>query len=306
MRNLVPDTNSPAAKRYAAAQKTRLQIEKDLKKLRAQYFRNTRNTEVRQVGIGKLREYTDPALFPTLLQLFEGEGRDVEDALIDHLASLRTDEADASVAWAGVFGKTPEFRGHAVKRLAERVKETGAASERVKWVVSVGLRDKANEHVAAAAGMARDLRLFDAIPMLINAQIAAGGGAGGGGDGGEGALAYILVGQQEAFVAGLTPVVGDSAVGFDPRLGIITTGTYVRVVDAVVITYRTEVNAALIALSTEGWGGQSTASLGWDQKAWQEWYTTKFLPYRKLEADRLAQAAKADAPPTPPSPSVKP
>lgn len=292
MRNLVPSTDSPEAKAYIKAQKSRVQQEKELKKLRAEHFRATRNVEMRQVGISKLRTYTDAAIFPSLIKLFEGEGEDAENAVLDHLRDLKTDEADATIAWAAVFGKAKLFRAAATKRLMARTTEIGGSSavtNRVKWVVSLGLRDKANDSVVAGAQLAQALRLYDAIPMLINAQVSQSAGPSRADDGGDAALAYILVGRQEAFVSGLTPVVGDNAVAFNPQLSVVTEGVVLRVIDAVVITYRVEVNAALIGLSTQGWGGQSTASLGWDQAAWRAWYANEFVPYRR-QAD--AQAAK--------------
>jgi hypothetical protein len=300
---LVPTAGSPEAKAYAKAQKSRQQVEKDLKKLKAQYFHGVRNTETRQLGILKLREYTDPAIFPSLIKLFGDEGTDVQDALLDHFRELKTDEADAAITWVAVFGKDKAFRAHATDTLKERTREAGEVTNRVKWVVSLGLRDHANDNVAAAAQLAQALQLYDAIPMLINAQVTQSAGPTRADDGGEPALAYILVGTQQAYVAGLTPVVGDNAVAFDPRLGVVTNGVVLRVIDAVVITYRTEVNAALIGLSTQGWGGQSTAGLGWDQQAWRVWYNKEFLPYRhKVEAE-LAAASSTKPATTPAAPT---
>jgi len=288
MATLVPTPDSPEARTYAKALKSRADQEKELKKLRAQYFRPSHNTEVRQVGILKLRDYTDAAIFPSLIKLFQGEGRDVEGAVLDHLRDLKTDEADATIAWAAVFGKDKDFRDAATKRLLARTKETGSVSNRVKWVVSLGLRDTANASVVAGARLAQTLQLYDAIPMLINAQVVGSAGPSRADDGGDAALAYILVGRQEAFVANLTPIVGDNAVAFNPQLGVLTEGVVLRVIDAVVITYRVEVNQALIGLSTQGWG-QSTAALGWDQKAWREWYARDFVPHRKkVESEQTA------------------
>lgn len=290
--SLVPKAGSSEAKAYASAKKSRLQVDKDLKKLRAKHFHGVRNTEMRQLGIIQLREYTDPAIFPSLIKIFGDEGADVRNALLDHFRDLKSDEADASIAWVAVFAKDKDFRSAATTRLADRTRETGEVTNRVKWVVSLGLRDRANDSVAAAAQLAQQLQLYDAIPMLINAQVMQGSGPSRADDGGEPALAYILVGTQQAYVQQLTPVVGDNAVAFNPQLGVVTNGVVLRVIDAVVITYRTEVNAALIGLSTQGWGGQSTAGLGWDQKAWRTWYTKDFLPYRqKVEAEIAAASA---------------
>ena len=79
----------------------------------------------------------------------------------------------------------------------------------------------------------------------------------------------MSVSEQVAFVSDLQPVVGDNAVAFDPTISVASEGVFLRVIDAYVITYRVEVHNALVALSTEGWGGESTASLGWDGKKWQ-------------------------------------
>lgn len=294
--NLVPDPGSPEQKAYTQRMKTKMQQERDLKKLRATYFRATKNTEMRQVGITKLREYTDAAIFPSLISIFQGEGADAESAVLDHLRDLKTDEADATITWAAVFGKEKPFRDAATKRLLARVKETGEVTNRVKWPISLALRDTSNTTVAAGAELAGTLKLYEAIPMLINAQVVSTGSPSSrADDGGDAALAYILVGSQQAFVSGLTPVVGDNAVAFNPQLSVVTEGTVMRVIDAVVITYRTEVNAALIGLSTQGFGGQSTAHLGWDQKAWREWYAREFVPFRRKADAELAAAVKPDA-----------
>lgn len=295
MQRFVPEVDSPAAKAYAKAQKTRAQTEKELKQLRAKYFRQTRNLETRQVGFSKLHEYTDAALYPTLIELFGSESTDVRDALLDHFASMKTDEADASLAWCAVMHADKGMRQAATTRIQKRVTEAGKASNRVQTIIATGLKQTDNGKVAAAAQLASALKLYEAIPMMINAQVTQSGGATQAADGGEAALAYILVGQQQTFVSDLTPIVGDSAVGFDPTLSVLTEGTIMRIIDAVVITYRTEVNAALIALSSEGWGGQPTAQLGWDNRAWREWYAHEFVPYRK-QLDARAAAAAANKP----------
>lgn len=285
-----PDPSDPATKAVAERARRIAPIEKELKQLRAKYFRGTRNIEMRQVGIAQLRKYDDPAVFPLLIELFRNEDDDVRRGVLDHLASLETDEADATVAWSAVFDKDKAFRGLARERVAKRAEQVGV-SNRVKSVVATGLRGKRDDTVAAAAQLAQVLKLYEAIPMLINAQVV--GGGGGGGPDGEGSLAYILVGSQTAFISDLQPVVGDSAVAFDPTVSVLTEGVILRVIDAHVITYRVDVHNALVGLSSEGWGGQSTAKLGWDNAKWRAWYADEFVPYRaKVEA---AAAEKPDA-----------
>lgn len=292
----LPNPGDPGEKEFRAAQKKRGEMEKELRKIRAQYFNGIRNTEIRQVGMGKLRKYTDPAAYSTLLTLFKDDEKDVRTEILQMLIDQRSDEADAAIAWAAVFDNDKWFREEATKRLLDRTKDVGV-SNRVKSVIALGLKDTSNEVIGAAAQMAAPLKLFEAIPMLISTQVAGGGGAGtgnrgGGVDDGDGALAIITIGQQVAFVSDLTPVVGDSAVAFDPTLSVATNGVYIRVIDAYVITYRTEVNAALISLANAGWDGRDTASMGWDQKKWREWYAKEFVPYR----EKVAAGAKESSP----------
>jgi hypothetical protein len=290
----MPDPNDPSERAYAAAQKKRNQIEKELKQLRAKYFRSTKSVEMRQVGIAELKKYDDPALFPLFIELFKDEDADVRKAVLDHLCDLNSDEADATVAWSAVFDRDKKFRGEAAERVVKRVEKVGA-SHRVQSVIATGLRSKKDDTVAAAAHLAQVLKLYEAIPMMISSQIVGGGG---GDNGGDSALAYILIGQQVAFVSDLQPVVGDSAVAFDPTVSVATDGVILRIIDAYVITYRVEVHNSLTALASDGWGGQPTAQLGWDNKKWNEWYAKEFVPYReKLDADKAAAGPETAAKP---------
>lgn len=300
---------------------------KQLKRIRFKHFGQIANVEIRQLGIAKLRDFAEPKYFPHLLELFAREKQDVRLAVLDVLEDYKADQGDTAIAYAAVFDKDVWFRGEASKRLAKRVAQINAdraagkgkdelktpagsrgdepapgldsgVSWRVKAVIANGLKQSDDTVAAAAAELAADLRVFDLIPALINAQIQAprGGGAGTGAisNRGEGALGYIMIGQQQAFVADLTPVVGDSAVAFDPTLGVVTSGTVLRVIDAVVVTYRTEIHYSLRRLANAGWDGRKTDGLGYDNRAWGEWYTREFLPYRKTLAEMpLAQDAAA-------------
>lgn len=269
----VPSPAEVLEQREKEARKRRSVMERELKKIRAKFIHNIKNVELRQLGILKIREYTDPAIFPALLEIFRKEGDDVRGAVLDHLADIGSENADATLAWAAIYEKDPAFRDMARKRLVQRAAVMGEVPRKIRSVVAQGLRDRDEDVLTSAAQVAHLLKLAEAIPMLINAQV--GGEARG--DDGRGALAYILIGQQQAFVSDLTPVVGDSAVAFDPELSVLTTGTVIRIFDAAVVTYRIDIHNSLIGLSSELWG-RSTAGLGWDQIAWREWYAKEFLP----------------------------
>ena len=246
-------------------------LEIELKRLRHRYFRNPRAHDLREAGFEKLKEYNDPAIFESMIEIFSRSGDDVVEFIIDHLASLETPEALATVAWTAVFDKHPRRRAMATDTLAETL-DGKEAPRTVKSVVADGLRRSHDPHVANAAGLAATLKMADAIPAMIASQVI---GRGNGSDGG--ALAYIIVGQQQAFVSDLEPVVGDSAVAFDPTLSVVTEGVVLRVMDSVVVTYRVEVHDALVRLTSE-LGGRDTSYLGWDVPKWRQWYTKEFLP----------------------------
>ena len=93
----LPDPNDPAEKARLERNRNLAQVEKELKQIRAKYFRATRNTEIRQVGISKLRAYDDPAVFPLLIELFKDEDEEARRAVLDHLGSLESDAADATI-----------------------------------------------------------------------------------------------------------------------------------------------------------------------------------------------------------------
>jgi hypothetical protein len=303
---------------------------KELRRIRLKHFGQIYNTEIRQLGIAKLREYNEPKFYPFLLEIFGHEKKDVQGAVLDLLADQKDERADTTLAYAAIFEKDEWFRQEAAKRLVKRTAEyskeqvekakagvsalqTPAAAKsdvpalppgvdsgipwRVKAVIANGLKQKDDTVASAAAGLAADLKVFDLIPAMINAQVTGPtGSAAGVGASDDSALAYILVGQQQAFVSDLQPVVGDSAVAFDPQLSVATSGTVLRVLDAVVITYRTEIHYSLNRLANSGWDGRRTDSLGYDQKAWRDWYTGEFLPFRKSVAEGTAGEAPADQP----------
>ncbi|MCH7790734.1 MAG: hypothetical protein IID31_00435 [Planctomycetes bacterium] len=291
-----PAPDDPAMAQYRDFQKRRVDVERQLRKIRATYFRNIRNIEIRQAGIERLRDFTDPASFPSLLDIFRREGDDVREAILDHLAALGTDESDGTLAWTAVFDDEKKIRRSAAERLTKRYQQTGEVSESVLWVVATGLRKgRSDVELGSAAHVANILRIYDAIPMMINAQV--GGGGARSGDG-TGALAYILVGTQQAFVSDLTPVVADSAVGFDPTISVITEGVVMRVIDAAVITYHMDVYYSLVDLASAGMG-QPVPGFGFDDRKWREWYADEFLPHRR-ELERVQIAPSEGEPVEPP------
>jgi len=290
-----PASIPPAEDYEAAARELELRgrrLEVELRRLKHTYFRNPRAEDLRRAGIARLRDYTDPATFPVMLEVFDRSGEDVRRAIVEHLALLNTPEALATVAWTAVFDKDERLREIAHQTLDD-VLSGRDAPERVQSVLALGLKSGKDRTVASSAQLAAALGVADAIPAMIATQV-----AGRRSDtGGSGALAFIIVGQQQAFVSDLTPVVADNAVAFDPELSVVTNGTVVRVVDAVVVTYRVEVHDALVRLTSDMYG-QDTSHLGWDVPAWQRWYENEFLPHlaKTKNQQQVDSQARAHAP----------
>lgn len=287
-------------KLYGQQQKLRAQAERELKKLRATHFKNIRNPKIRAEGITKLYDYDQPALYPSLIEIFQYEGEDVRTALLDMFAASASDEGDACLAWLAIEAEDPAFRQLAKARLLQRISAGYGNSNRVHLVIMQGLRSQNDSRIASAAQLAQNLGLFQTIPWLIQAQVGGTSTGGGGGTGnGQGSLAYILVGQQQAFISDLTPVVGESAVAFDPQLSTLTTGTILQVFDAVVVTYRTEVHGALLGLS-ERLTSRDMSGLGWDQPGWWKWYKEEgkdLIAAKQAASDKAKTESPAKAEP---------
>lgn len=288
-------------KRFWAIERARASAEKDLMRLAHDHFQNG-NKLVRQAGYAKIRQYTDSSLFPLMVSVLRHEERDVQEVLLDHFAELRTDDGDAMLAWLAVFDKNSWIAKESQLRLLSRnaawkkaEKKPGtppglSAPEAVTSVVLAGLSNKDDATIRLAGSVARSMKLYEIIPILIQGQLGQVGSAGGGVgpsvssgtgsgykvDDGSG-IAWILIGRQVAYVADLTPVVSGNVVAFDPQLGVVIEGVVIRVIDAVVYAYRVEIHNQLVGLASDA-AGKPVDALGWDQAKWQRWWKEEMQP----------------------------
>ncbi|MFT3685504.1 MAG: HEAT repeat domain-containing protein [Phycisphaerales bacterium] len=294
--NLTPEQRE-ALKQW---NKRKVDAEKVMKTIRFKNFGSKNVQDIRQAGIAELRKITEPAAFPSMIEIYRDEQADVRKAVCEHLADLNTDQSLTTLAYTAVFERKPEFRQAATDALKVKLAERKSVPAGVHTVVASGL-DNVNGLVRGdAARLASTLKLVEAIPAMIAAQISPSGGGSAGGY-----IAYIVVGTQRAYVADLDPVVGDNSVAFDPVPGVITEGTVLAINDAVAIQYHTGVHDALVGL-TSGLSGDDTSKLGWNPKKWQTWYAGTLVP--KLQAQKAA-AEKAQAeqkPPTTMGPTKRP
>jgi hypothetical protein len=300
-------------KRFWAISRARETAERDFNRIRMQHFQTGRK-ELRRAGIAKLRDVTDSALFPLLLTVFASEQRDVREAILDHLADLKTDDGDATLAWAAVHDKDEWFREQAIIRLKARQKTWTDVPSGVTSSVLAGFGSSEDATIRFAGNTAVNLKLYGVIPLLIQAQLGqlgaapSGGGINAGVSSGSGmklddgsAIAWILIGHQIAYVSDLTPVTAAGAVAFDPQLSVVTEGVVIRVIDAVVLAYRVEIHNQLVALASDA-AGKPMDKLGYDVPAWEKWYTTELQPQLAAKSAPAATAPSTTAPTPAPAP----
>jgi hypothetical protein len=252
------------------------QYQQQLQAIRRQHFRH-RSERVRDKGLEMLKEFTDPAAFVPMVQTLRAEDDVVRVAMLDHFVTQ--DEAgQGALAWTAIFDPDEALRSEATRRL------TTPPADPVLFYLDQALRSPDHMVASNAAVLTNTLGVVDAIPLLISAQVSASANAD------QGDLAWIAIQTQTAYVQSLETVVGDSSAAFVPVVGTVNEGSILRVQDAVVIIYRTVVHQALVSLSTYDWG-QSTASLGYDQTAWRDWYNSQYLPFKNEQRliDEMAE-----------------
>ncbi len=246
-----------------------------LRIIERKYFRS-RVPETRALGIVELQEFTDPAAFKPLIEEFNDQEDDVRLAILDHFKQ-QGEQGQAALAWVAIYDKDPAIRNEAAMRMDKQ------PAQPVLKVLDRGLRSNVHEVANAAGALAGTLNALDTIPLLIAGQATADDRPENEGD-----LAWIAIQTQTAYIQGLRAVAGNNSGAFEPIVGILNEGTVMRVMDAVVVVYRTEVNRSLVNLTSNDWG-QSTEHLGYNINDWWNWYNNTYVPY-KNQQHQLQQA----------------
>ena len=250
------------------------EVEREVRRIYSTFFKRTRNPQMHERGWDELSPYiADTRTAELLLELFAKEPIALRRELLDRYALLATQDGDTVLAWVAVFEGEQDFREHASAKLIERV-GTDEPSHGVQIVLSEGLDSSDDQVAVAAAELVRAFNLLRAVPQLVMAQAQPRRSEN---DVRRGALAQIVVGTQQAFVQNLTPVVATNAVGFQPTIGVVSSGTVLRVMDAVVWEYRTQIHRVLVDMTTAA-TGQSTGRMGYDAQAWLDWYADELKP----------------------------
>jgi hypothetical protein len=239
---------------------------RQIRRIRHEYLGAVRVRVLRDQGIAELLKLDHPAAFKPLIDELKREQDDVRLAVLDHFAG-HGEDGQAALAWVAIHDDDERFRHEATRRLV------APASKPVLRVLDQGLRSPVHEIANNAGTVAGATFALETIPLLIFAQATADPVED------EGDLAWILVATQTAYVAGIDPIVGSGSGAFAVIPGVVQEGVLLRVVDAVAIFYRTEVHRVLVGMTTGACGGP-TDHLGYDMKAWWEWYNAEYVPCR--------------------------
>jgi hypothetical protein len=259
--------------------------------------------QMRAQGLAQLQELTSMPQLVALVETLHGQGPDVDAWLIEHLSALNTPGAITALGYLAIDNDNASQRLHAADRLLS-ILNTPIKNEQGQEVdppvpgqlISLmrnRIRGKDDLQAGNAARLASSLGLIELIPALIAGQLGGGGTGGRGGSGGDGtAIAWIQIGTQRAYVADLTPIVSEGAVGFDPTPGVVTDGVVLAIGDAAVVTYRLEVYEALVSLSTQALG-ESTAHVKPGYGPWANWYRDVYRPHMLAKTDGAVDGASA-------------
>jgi hypothetical protein len=276
--------------RMREASRTRAEKEAALRTIRRLHFGHVKATPARQEGLAKLEAIAEPALYPLMIEVFRRDDVEAKRTLMDIFERAKSDEGDASLAWMAIFDGTPVVREEATRRVQARKQSWPVCGtpRGVQLVAFEGLGSRKSGVVARAGGFVDALSIVEALPWMIAGQVQT--APSGGTRERSGALAWIVVGSQTNYVSDLTPIVSEGAVAFDPEISTLTSGTYIRVLDATVVTYNLELHQALHRFGKR-LTGKDTTHLGWDYGAWRRWHRDEFVPLWTAHVE--AQRAKA-------------
>ncbi len=242
---------------------------------------------IRSTNLQQFSKWTVPASWQALWEAMQDQQDDVKLAFLDHLAT-QGDLGEAMLAKVAIKSNDTAIRHEASRRIRR------PACDAVVAIIDLGLRDKRHVVANQAGLLAGKVDAFAVIPSLIFAQATADEKKN------DGDLAWIAIGSQISYVANVQAVVGDGAAAFTPVIGNLQTGVLMRVQDAMVYNYRSDVHQSLVTLTTRDFG-QSTADMAWDIKRWWRWFNEVYVPFQQARAAAAAASTTVPAPPTPPA-----
>lgn len=301
MRSLVKNPDDPKLKPQKELRRKQMGLEKELKKLRFQYFRSEHRA-TRAEGAAKLATYREPWMVQPLLEVFQEEkAEDIRAVVISNLRASKSDEGDRGLMWLAVSNRIDVWQLGAIGALHDRIaenKDRPTAGMLAVLQAAVTTQDQFQADSGARAGAA--LNLYEIIPFLIQAQTPPPPSTSPIGRPRNGPLAWIAIAQQQAYIADMNPIVADNAVAWDPVPGVVTSGVLLVINDAVATFSPVVIHQSLVDLSSR-LSGAPTDGLGMRFSNWQNWYAQTG---EKAIAKSAEKRAEDRAPAKPAAPAV--
>lgn len=249
-----------------------LELRKQVRALRYKHFSSNASDALQARGIEQIARMSDPLALAPLAEELAHCLPNVQEALITHLVNQGI-PGQIELARIAVYGDDATFDELAALELTE------PAPPAVIAILEEALRSEAHQPANVAAYLAHTLNITELIPLLITSQVITSDNqnTGTSSTGGRGDIAQIAIVNQTAYISGLIPVIGDNAGAFQPVVSVLNEGVVMRVLDAVVIEYRTVVHDSLIAM-TGSLPGIEAPQCEWNLSCWQAWYNEIYLP----------------------------
>lgn len=252
------------------------ELERDLNGIRARELRAVNRPDLLSQGyesvVQRLDGFGDDALsLPLLFGVFERAPEEVRLPIVSMLFDRASHAADAELARWAIDDASEVVRAEAERLLWTRV-WADRVSDPVRRTLADALLGSDHDRANRAAEVIETLELYEAVPAMVNAQVVQRAASGAERSQG-GAQAWILVGTQRTYVQDVTPIVGTGSVAFDPTVGVLTDGSLLVVRDAVVTIYRHNVHSALVRMTSQA-SGEDTSLLGYNVGEWQRWLAT--------------------------------
>jgi hypothetical protein len=238
----------------------------------------------------------DPAAVQPLLEVFGGQSA-AEKRLMAVQAVAAIGGEDAALGLLNALVRDPDVKVVATARRAL----VATDSPKVLLAMNNILRSDDGQARDRVAPVLADLGIGDSVLGLINSLVTS-----------ESYVihhaidqtqrSWIVIGTQQNYVANLTPVVAEAAVGFQPTIGTVLTGSLLDVKAMVepwdehvsrIVTHPAVLNA-LQRLT-----GQD---FGYDIRAWHAWYFSQQAAARKGAPPAPPTAIPSMTPPPPPAP----
>lgn len=247
-------------------------IEKDVRRIRAEYLGSHRNANTRRHGLEALSTYTQAAAVPPLLDVLLEEDEDVRAWLFDHLANrVESGIGQGALTHLAIYHEEESIRAEASSFLK------APGSDHSRFHLDLAMRSNHPDVVERSAPIAATLEVTEALGDLIlaNAGLTMS-------ESRRGPLAVVNIGEEVAFVSDYLPTADPHRAGIESGLSALppldrAINLWPPRTDALFDDVEDPpTKAALLTLATHV--DDEATQLGHTYADWQRWYNARVVP----------------------------